>query len=253
MLANPDEFYHNHPSESLAVIEGTAAVAWLDSTDFTSLHLARVQERPLTLAWTRRGDMVMSSTPESLRWLSRHSNIRLRKTWEVPEGTYLRVQHGEIVEKVEFEYVKPKYKSHSNYSSQSTWAKGSYTSKPTTATTTPKADDKPPLELVKGSDQVIDWDDPVIDLSEGITISTPDGLVEYGESLTEAQMFTELIWELPRTNVESVWEQVMAEPDIDKRREIVRKAYERMETERAWEDYYRARYNSLDRSEYGVH
>jgi glutamine phosphoribosylpyrophosphate amidotransferase len=98
LLANLDEMGLDHPVELLKLIEGSAALAWLDTADTASLHLARLTQRPLTIGWTRRNDLVMSSTPETMANLASWSNTRIRDIEEVAEGTYLRVVEGEIVE-----------------------------------------------------------------------------------------------------------------------------------------------------------
>lgn len=102
LLANAHEFYAEHPVDLLKLVEGDAALAWLDTSDRGALHLARLVGRPLTIGWTRRGDLVMSSTPESLSNLSQWANVRIRHIESMPEGWYGRVVDGEIVEERTF-------------------------------------------------------------------------------------------------------------------------------------------------------
>lgn len=114
MLAHPDAYGSKHPTDLLSLIEGTAAFAWLATdTDPGVLHLARLLGRPMTIGWTRRGDLVMSSTPETLAHLALTSGVRVAKVREIPEGTYLRVVEGEIAEEAVFTPIpaKPKYKA----------------------------------------------------------------------------------------------------------------------------------------------
>ena len=108
MLAHPDLFGVEHPAELLELLEGNAAVAWLSTPNPDELHLARLGGRPMTIGWTRRGDLVMSSTPDTLADLAFLTGIKISKVWEVPEGVYLRVIAGVIVEKIMFEPIKPK-------------------------------------------------------------------------------------------------------------------------------------------------
>lgn len=113
MLAHPDAFMAKHPTDLLGMIEGNAALAWLMThTDPGALHLARLLGRPMTIGWTRRGDLVMSSTPETLAHTALTAGIRINKVREIEEGTYMRVVDGEIVEEVSFTPAvsKPKYK-----------------------------------------------------------------------------------------------------------------------------------------------
>lgn len=97
MLVNKEAFDAVETTDILEVLEGSAALAWIEYDMPEILHLARVQERPLTIGWTRLGDMVMSSTPGTLANLASWSNTRIRDVWEVPTGTYITVQEGEIV------------------------------------------------------------------------------------------------------------------------------------------------------------
>lgn len=106
-LATPSAFDATHPSEVLAEIEGVAAVAWLDSDTPDVLHLARLAERPLTVGWTRRGDLVASSTPATLAATGRFAGVAIARTVVVPEGTYMAVERGEIVERRRFQVRRP--------------------------------------------------------------------------------------------------------------------------------------------------
>lgn len=109
LLAHRAQIGADHVTDILSLIRGSAAFAWIESVDVDELHLARCSERPLTIAWTRKGDLVMSSTPETLLNLSLWANIRLRRVEEIDEGTYLRVRDGEIVERTRFELPKTTY------------------------------------------------------------------------------------------------------------------------------------------------
>lgn len=129
LLSNWEQLGADHVSEVLKTPTGSAALAWIDTADPHALHLARLQDRPLTLAWTRKGDMVMSSTPETLEHLSLMANIKFRKVTEVREGAYLKVVRGEIAETQTF---TPRTWS-SGYSSSGAYSSGqseSYLSKP---------------------------------------------------------------------------------------------------------------------------
>jgi hypothetical protein len=102
MLAHPDELYASHVTDLLGMVAGSAAFAWIMTDSPETLHLARTLERPLTIGWTRLGDLVMSSTPMTLADLSDLSGVKIRRFREVEEGTYLRVVAGEIVEEQSF-------------------------------------------------------------------------------------------------------------------------------------------------------
>lgn len=91
-----------HPAEVLELVKGDAAVAWIDANDPRSLHLARITGRPLTIGWTRRGDLMMSSTRQTLNRWATLIDVRLNGVQNVAEGTYLRIVAGQIVERRRF-------------------------------------------------------------------------------------------------------------------------------------------------------
>lgn len=93
-------FGASEPAELLERVRGNAAIAWLDADTPDVLHLARLQGRPMTLGWTKRGDLVMSSTPETLKLTSLLAKVDICRTEYVPEGQYLRVEGGRIVDRV---------------------------------------------------------------------------------------------------------------------------------------------------------
>lgn len=125
LLAKREEIGAYHPTDILGLIRGSAALAWIEVNKPDELHLARCAERPLTIGWTRKGDLVMSSTPETLANASAWANIRVRRVEEVAEGTYLRIAAGEIVERTSFEL--PKTTTY-NYGGTSSGTKASTTS-----------------------------------------------------------------------------------------------------------------------------
>ena len=98
LLAAQTELGADHPADLLDLIRGDYALAWFNTDDPTDLHLARGIGRPLTLGWTRRGDLVFSSTRQSLQRTARTTNTPLSDITEVKEGTYLRIQSGKVVQ-----------------------------------------------------------------------------------------------------------------------------------------------------------
>ena len=107
ILAYASEIGASHPTELLDLIRGVAAIAWLDADEHDTLHLARLSTRPLHIGWTHRGDLVYSSTRQTLERSARAAKIRIGDIVEVKEGTYLRVEQGNIQEWVEFDVVHP--------------------------------------------------------------------------------------------------------------------------------------------------
>jgi hypothetical protein len=103
LLAHPEEVFATHPTELLAMVAGSAAFAWIMPDNPEELHLAKTtNERPLTIGWTRLGDLIMSSTPTTLANTAEMAGIKVRRFRELDEGTYLRVVAGEIVEEASF-------------------------------------------------------------------------------------------------------------------------------------------------------
>lgn len=102
VLASPELARGGHPAQLLELVKGVAAVAWLNVDEPDVLHLARLAVRPMTLGWTRKGDLVMSSTLQTLRHTEQLTGVRMVRTEHVPEGTYLRVVNGAVVERVRF-------------------------------------------------------------------------------------------------------------------------------------------------------
>jgi asparagine synthetase B (glutamine-hydrolysing) len=94
--------------ELLELVEGVAAIAWLDSHEPGVLHLARLSTRPLTIGWTRRGDLVFASTTANLRRASDLGKVGVDDITTLKEGTYLRIVQGGIEEWVEFKPRHPK-------------------------------------------------------------------------------------------------------------------------------------------------
>jgi glucosamine 6-phosphate synthetase-like amidotransferase/phosphosugar isomerase protein len=106
-LANMPALGANHVTEILEMVRGVAALAWLDADDHNVLHLARLSTRPLYIGWTKRGDLVYSSTGSTLRTAAQKGGIAVHDVVEVKEGTYLRVEQGRITEMVEFDVTHP--------------------------------------------------------------------------------------------------------------------------------------------------
>jgi glucosamine 6-phosphate synthetase-like amidotransferase/phosphosugar isomerase protein len=97
----------SHPTDLLELVEGVAAIAWLDADTPGALHLARLAVRPLAIGRTKRGDLLASSTVKTLSETARLGGVALRSVEQLPQGTYLRVEAGEIVERRSFDVRTP--------------------------------------------------------------------------------------------------------------------------------------------------
>lgn len=98
LISEADRLAADHPTDLLELVHGVAAVAWIDSSDRETLHLARLSTRPMSITWTRRGDLLMASTRTALQRWARSARIATGDPVDVAEGTYLAVQGGEIVD-----------------------------------------------------------------------------------------------------------------------------------------------------------
>ena len=88
----------DHPCDLLPQLRGTAALAWLNTGDPYTLHLARVTSSPLWLAQTTGGSLIYASTQDAV--LNGVLSAGLDYDWIhcADEGEYFRVRHGSVVE-----------------------------------------------------------------------------------------------------------------------------------------------------------
>lgn len=137
LSAGPEAFGVDHPAELLSLIEGSAAVAWLDNGSPDVLHLARVSERPLAIGRTRRGDLVFGSTPQALDRAAKWAGLNVTVVESLAEGDYVAVRRGEVIDRRKLTVpAKPKARS---------WSTGKHAASAVTTTSygTPKATRKP--------------------------------------------------------------------------------------------------------------
>lgn len=107
LLANRDRLGFSHPAQALGLLRGVAAIAWFDVDEPNVLHLARGSTRPMFIGWTKRDDLVMSSTRASLQATGRLAGVRIERVKEIPQGCYLRVVNGKVVEVERIRVVQP--------------------------------------------------------------------------------------------------------------------------------------------------
>lgn len=100
----------------LELIEGSAALAWLETRDRAgTLHLARVSSSPLVIGYTRTGSLLYASTSHALKKAAMAGGFRIVQEEPLPEGTYLKVRAGRIVEHSTFKACKSSSWSKPNY------------------------------------------------------------------------------------------------------------------------------------------
>lgn len=88
----------SRPFENLGLINGTAALAWFDVDDPSSLHLCRVCGSPLFVATTEGGSKVFASLDYMVATACRQSGVKVDKIKEIGEGLYMKIQHGKVTD-----------------------------------------------------------------------------------------------------------------------------------------------------------
>lgn len=131
------------PASLLELVEGDAALAWITTDETDVIHLARLRDRPLILAWTRQGDLLAASTYGAIRSAALEDDVVEFET--VPEGTYLKVRNGEIIHTASI-HLPPRVTRY-NYSA-------------TTYTGTTRYTTSDGTTWVKGADGAWDREDP---------------------------------------------------------------------------------------------
>lgn len=90
---------------ALARVEGSAAVAWLDSYgDPDSVHVSRISSSPFVYAFTEAGSYLFASTAKAI--LDAANTVGMRVAggpYNLEEGVYSQIRHGEIVTRMRFE------------------------------------------------------------------------------------------------------------------------------------------------------
>jgi len=86
----------------LAMLEGSAALAWLTVDDEglsdRVLHLARVTSSPLWVAQSNRGSFFFGSTRGTIEAAEKEMGQVFPFVQMIPEGTYMRIRRGCIIE-----------------------------------------------------------------------------------------------------------------------------------------------------------
>lgn len=102
----------------LKKITGSAAIAWLEiEGDPNVLHVARIISSPLVVASTKNGSLVFASTHDAIKDALKAVNVEAENYGNVKEGSYFKVDKGEVVEAESF---TPAYTS-SGYYGGSSW------------------------------------------------------------------------------------------------------------------------------------
>jgi glucosamine 6-phosphate synthetase-like amidotransferase/phosphosugar isomerase protein len=92
MLASYDK-----PTEVLGLLEGGAAIAWLDTRTGVDLNIARCCNSPLAVGQTNQGSFIFASTSMLLGKGVKDAGIKLDWLEELPEWVYMRVRRGRVL------------------------------------------------------------------------------------------------------------------------------------------------------------
>jgi len=86
------------PTDLLGLVQGGAAVAWLDTRTGVDLHLARCCSSPLAVGQTAEGSFIFASTQVLLGRAVKDAGVKLDWIEEIPEWSYIKVRRGRLVE-----------------------------------------------------------------------------------------------------------------------------------------------------------
>jgi len=103
LLAFGPEVYDQRPEELLERVDGWASIAWLSSDETDVLHLAKLKQSPLYIAFTDKEDLIFGSTEAHVRAACDIQGIELVDGKWIPDGRYLVVDHGEIIFQTDIE------------------------------------------------------------------------------------------------------------------------------------------------------
>jgi glucosamine--fructose-6-phosphate aminotransferase (isomerizing) len=93
-------------TEVLEQVQGTAALAWLESDAPNVLHLARLNSSPLWIGLTVGGSLVYGSTEDTIENASIIIGSDLDWKYRASEGEYFKVKDGVIAEYSQFKPYK---------------------------------------------------------------------------------------------------------------------------------------------------
>jgi glucosamine 6-phosphate synthetase-like amidotransferase/phosphosugar isomerase protein len=95
------------PLPVLNKLEGRAAIAWLDTDEPNTLHLARLDGSPLVVGYTNNGSVFFASTLPLLRQAAADAFLRLVKVEEIKPWTYIKVVKGVVLSRRNLKPAEP--------------------------------------------------------------------------------------------------------------------------------------------------
>lgn len=85
------------PLSVLPTLRGRAAIAWLDTDQPNTLHLAKLEGSPLFVGYTNNGSVFFASTEPLLREAAAAAFLRLVRVEEVKSYSYMKIVKGAVM------------------------------------------------------------------------------------------------------------------------------------------------------------
>jgi hypothetical protein len=101
--------------DKFSMLDGDAAVAWLDENDQLTLRVARISHSPLTIGQSKDGSFFFASTETILRNAVKRAGVKLTFIQEVPERSLMVIRNGVIDEVMTLPATDPKYEENWGY------------------------------------------------------------------------------------------------------------------------------------------
>lgn len=115
-------------TDKFSMLDGDAAVAWLDRKNRDQLSLARISHSPVAICQLKDGSFVFASTESILRKALDRLNLKITFFQMLPERTMLVVKAGRIVTSEQLPELDPAYADtrFTNYSSYRNMTSGGH-------------------------------------------------------------------------------------------------------------------------------
>ena len=124
---------YNRDPDKFSMLDGDAAIAWLDESQRGKLHLARISHSPLTIAQLKDGSFVFASTRSILLNALKRLGLKADFLQDVAERKMLEVVSGRINSMLDLPDTDPAYidkswaSSYSSYRNMTSGGHGSET------------------------------------------------------------------------------------------------------------------------------
>jgi asparagine synthetase B (glutamine-hydrolysing) len=107
---------HSRDTDKFSMLDGDAAVAWLDDNELGVLRVARISHSPLIIATLKDGSFVFASTEDILTRALKKAGLKATFQEIVPERTVLTVKAGRLDEYLPLPEADPEYADNTFYS-----------------------------------------------------------------------------------------------------------------------------------------